>query len=213
MFAQHRLGACARDTVAPGPAPDKLQGNPAVQRLIEQRLTELDSRRTSAQIRDELTALADRALKHASALRDLAEWATAGRTASLTEHEWRLLEAMIDDHAAALRSHLARSRGLLEPLLTGLRSKNATTPPHGAAPEAESWGADAAHVLAHVERVRRHVHELFAQVSDPPGGIDLAVSELLEDLPTAEQELGWLRAGWAQVMREGRAVAALSREP
>jgi hypothetical protein len=77
MFAEHCLGACTRDTVEPGPAPVSSQGNPAVQRLIEQRLTELDSRRTSAQIGDELTALPDLALKRASALRHLSEWASA----------------------------------------------------------------------------------------------------------------------------------------
>jgi hypothetical protein len=66
----------------------------------------------------------------------------------------------------------------------------------------------------HVERAERNVRKLLFQPAEIVQDRDRAVSELLTDLPTAEQELGWLKTTWAQArLRHFAADGPKSTEP
>jgi len=212
MFASHLSGACVANPVAPALIGVHSGAIDVIQRRIERRLRALDSRRTPGEVAGEAVALATSGLQEAAEIRRLAEWATPEKTGQLDAHGWRLLNAMIQDHVASLRNWLSATRGLLDPLLSGDGIPNMTSPPHGSKAKGEPWAAGALHVFSHLERVERRVREVFMHAEHPPDDVDRAISEILEDLPAAEQELGWLRAEWVLAMRRGVELASGGRK-
>jgi hypothetical protein len=59
-----------------------------------------------------------------------------------------------------------------------------------------------------LERVARNVRGLLTNDGRTPENVDTAVSEILEDLPTAEQELGWFQAEWGKALEHGIELAS-----
>ncbi len=208
MFAEHLSGICSAVSAAAPPSGGSSGGDNVVQKRLQQRITDMASPRTLDDVTQEAVAVTASGLHEAAEIRRLTEWATPEKTAGLDAHSWRLLNRMILDHVARLRPRLSASRGLLEPLLSGDGIPNATSAPHGRDATGEPWAVEAAHVFSHLERVARNVRGLLTNDGRTPENVDTAVSEILEDLPTAEQELGWFQAEWGKALEHGIELAS-----
>lgn len=205
MSTAHLLGACIPPrppTVVGGPGLDA-----ALRRQVERRLAGLSSPLTVDSIAAETLSLATTALDEATELQRLAEWSASQQAGQLDARHWSMLDRMIQDHVARLRSKLARARGLLEPLLAGSSDGAYLVSPHGQRRSDETWPSDVAHVRSHLKRFEQRARDLFAPARQARVNPHLAISEILMDLPTAEQELGWLQTEWNRAVqaRAGRA--------
>ncbi len=207
MFTAHQLGSCIPPQPAPFPSGSSAFLHTAIRRQVEQRLAGVSSPLSAVAAAAEAVALAGAAVEEATELQRLAAWATSEKAMQLESRHWHMLDRMVQDHVLRLRQKLTRSRGLLEPLLATNGQASYPAPPHGQPQGTQELAADASHILSHLVRFEQRVRELFAAQSEVTIDPHQAIGEILLDLPTAEQELGWFGQSWAQAVRRGAQLA------
>lgn len=136
-------------------------------------------------------SLADIALAHAFALRQLAEKYPSAKTRSLEPSSRWLLEAMVREHLQSIQTTTVRLRSLLEPVLHSLESgvEGAATRKGivGTAPGSD-WTGGVQQLFATIKRMERLTAFLFAGASVPEVQDGQPAAKLLSALDQIEQE-------------------------
>ncbi len=158
--------------------------------LVKYFAQQADSASASSQVAafsDEAVSLARDLLADAWALRRLAERFPTG--GSQTEPPWRLAEEMARDHVASLQSTLARTRGLLAPVLASVAQQAELAEGATQAVGVESdWRGACLDVFHRVERIYTLVNGLLAgagEIGEPAP----AAAELLTAFSQAQKQL------------------------
>jgi hypothetical protein len=121
--------------------------------------------------------LSANSLAHAWALRRLAEAYPADRARSLPSLARWMLEAMVRDHAAELRSQTRLALESLQPVWGNLVAR-----PGRAAPEELAWPEVATGVLESAEQIDRLTRGLFAGTAALQQSAEMAVLALQEKI-------------------------------
>jgi hypothetical protein len=139
--------------------------------------------------------LADEALRHAWALRRLADNYPPERSSRLSADLQRLLGVMASDHAAQLQSVLAKYRENLDALLF---VSAADVPPVA--------GASVPRLFMDVQKMERLTRSVFADSDDEPSDPQASVAALLDVLSASLHQLDD-PAAFARIFSNGRTVA------
>jgi hypothetical protein len=153
---------------------------------IDQQIVEISNR---------AVALALAASAEAGALRQLAERYPPSQNNELDPASRWLVEVMVRDHLAALKTQMDQLRTLLGPILSALERGNAESAPMKDNPLSDlsdsadsNWAAQAFRIFARVQHAEQLTDYLFAHGTFP-GGREEAVGALLADLNRSEDEL------------------------
>jgi hypothetical protein len=161
-----------------------------------------------ARLSNDALSLARSGLKEAWALRRLVAVTGPKPKADLDPASRWLLEIMIRDHAAPLKTHVARFRILLEPILAPIiRDAGITSLPDAdhfglrvaRKSQDEGWTPACLTVVASVEQIDRWVQCLFAGGGVQTSEVSQSISGLLSSVQRAEREIKDLEE---QVARE-----------
>ena len=177
---------------------------------IDQQIVEISNR---------AVALALAASAEAGALRQLAVRYPPSRNNELDPASRWLVEVMVRDHLAALKTQMDQSGTLLGPILCALERGNAKSAPVKDSPVSDlsdsadsNWVAQAFHIFAWVQNAEQLTDYLFAHGTFP-GGREEAVAALLADLNRSEDEFQNFQAEVDEDFTGGARLADVEDHP